>query len=104
MVKKINTLVIGAGQAGLAASEHLSNHNIDHLILEKDRIVERWRTSRWDSLVANGPAWHDRFPTLEFSELNQDSFVSKERVVKYFEEFAKKINAPVIENINVIGP
>ena len=76
MFKKINTLVIGAGQAGLAASEHLSNHNIDHLILEKDRIVERWRTSRWDSLVANGPAWHDRFPTLEFSELNQDSFVS----------------------------
>ena len=102
MVKKTNTLVIGAGQAGLAASEHLSNHNIDHLILEKDRIVERWRTSRWDSLVANGPAWHDRFPTLEFSGLNQDSFVSKERVVKYFEEFAKKINAPVIENINVI--
>ena len=102
MVKKINTLVIGAGQAGLAASEHLSNHNIDHLILEKDRIVERWRTSRWDSLVANGPAWHDRFPTLEFSESNQDSFVSKERVVEYFEEFAKKINAPVIENINVI--
>ena len=102
MVKKINTLVIGAGQAGLAASEHLSNHNIDHLILEKDRIAERWRTSRWDSLVANGPAWHDRFPTLEFSELNQDSFVSKERVVKYFEEFAKKINAPVIEKIDVL--
>ena len=51
--------------------------------------------------MANGPAWHDRFPTLEFSELNQDSFASKERVVKYFEEFAKKINAPVIENINV---
>ena len=102
MVKKINTLVIGAGQAGLAASEHLSNHNIDHLILEKDRIVERWRTSRWDSLVANGPAWHDRFPTLEFSELNKDSFASKEMVVQYFEEFAKEINAPVIEKINVI--
>jgi len=102
MVRNINTLVIGAGQAGLAASEHLFNHNIDHIILEKDRIVERWRTSRWDSLVANGPAWHDRFPTLEFSELNQDSFASKESVVRYFEKFAKKINAPVYENVNVL--
>ena len=41
MVKKINTLVIGAGQAGLAASEHLSNHNIDHLILEKEKCKKK---------------------------------------------------------------
>ena len=101
MVKKIHTLIIGAGQAGLAASEHLTNNNIDHLILERDRVVESWKTSRWDSLVANGPAWHDKFPTLEFAELNQNSFASKDRVVEYFEEFAKKIKAPIIENINV---
>ena len=102
MVKKVHTLIIGAGQAGLAASEHLTNHNIDHLILERDRVVESWKTSRWDSLVANGPAWHDKFPTLEFDELNQDSFASKDRVVEYFEEFAKKIKAPIMENINVL--
>ena len=102
MVKKIHTLIIGAGQAGLAASEHLTNHNIDHLILERDRVVESWKTSRWDSLVANGPAWHDKFPTLEFAELNQNSFASKDRVVEYFEEFAKKIKAPIMENINVL--
>ena len=101
MVKKVHTLIIGAGQAGLAASEHLTNHNIDHLILERDRVVESWKTSRWDSLVANGPAWHDKFPTLEFAELNQNSFASKDRVVEYFEEFAKKIKAPIMENINV---
>ena len=102
MIKKVHTLIIGAGQAGLAASEHLTNHNIDHLILERDRVVESWKTSRWDSLVANGPAWHDKFPTLEFDELNQDSFASKDRVVEYFEEFAKKIKAPILENINVL--
>ena len=51
--------------------------------------------------MANGPAWHDKFPTLEFDELNQDSFASKDRVVEYFEEFAKKIKAPIMENINV---
>tara|TARA_B100000929_G_scaffold19749_1_gene15146 strand:- start:1161 stop:2381 length:1221 start_codon:yes stop_codon:yes gene_type:complete len=101
MTKYINTIVIGGGQAGLAASEHLRNKNIKHIIFERDRIVERWRTSRWDSLVANGPAWHDRFPTLKFSNIDPDSFASKEMVVKYFEKFAKKIKAPINLNVNV---
>ena len=60
-MEHIDTLVIGAGQGGIAMSEHLSNNNIAHLVLEKSRIAEHWRTGRWDSLVANGPAWHDRF-------------------------------------------
>ena len=47
-LEKINTLIIGGGQAGLAMSEHLGNNQIDHLIIEKERIVESWRTSRWD--------------------------------------------------------
>ena len=101
MIKFTNTIIIGGGQAGLAASEHLNNNNIEHIIFERDRIVERWRSSRWDSLVANGPAWHDRFPTLEFSNADPNSFVSKKRVVEYFEEFAKKIKAPIHLNVNV---
>ena len=62
----IDTLVVGAGQAGVAMSEHLGKLGVPHLVLERSRIAERWRTGRWDSLVANGPAWHDRFPGLEF--------------------------------------
>ncbi|MEP5376706.1 MAG: FAD-dependent monooxygenase, partial [Hyphomicrobiales bacterium] len=45
----VNTLVVGGGQAGLAMSEHLSKHSIDHLVLERHRIAERWRSARWDS-------------------------------------------------------
>ena len=60
----IDTLIVGGGQAGLAQSEHLVNLKLPHLILEKERIAESWRTARWDSLVTNGPVWHDRFPTL----------------------------------------
>ena len=100
-MKKINTVVVGAGQAGLAASEHLANNKIEHIIFERNRIVESWRSSRWDSLVANGPAWHDRFPTLKFSNIDPNSFASKDRVVKYFEEFAKQIQAPINLNVNV---
>lgn len=94
-VEKIEALVIGAGQAGVAMSEHLGNNGIPHLVLERDRIAERWRTGRWDSLVANGPAWHDRFPGMEFPEDGPDDFPTKDRVADYFVAYAEKIDAPI---------
>ena len=97
----IDTLVVGAGQAGVAMSEHLSKLGVPHLVLERDRIAERWRTGRWDSLVANGPAWHDRFPNLEFADVNPDGFASKDQVADYFVAYAKKFNAPVHTGVEV---
>ena len=94
-IEKVEALVIGAGQAGVAMSEHLSACGVPHLVLERDRIAERWRTGRWDSLVANGPAWHDRFPGLEFTDTNDEAFPSKERVADYFVDYAEKIAAPI---------
>ncbi|MFT5399981.1 MAG: putative flavoprotein involved in K+ transport [Gammaproteobacteria bacterium] len=93
--ESIDTLVVGAGQAGVAMSEHLSNAGVPHLVLERNRIAEQWRTGRWDSLVANGPAWHDRFPNLEFSDVDPEAFAPKERVADYFVEYAAMINAPI---------
>ena len=94
-VEKVDVLVIGGGQAGLAMSAHLRDRGLSHLVLERHRIAERWRTSRWDSLVANGPAWHDRFPALEFDDIDGASFAGKDRIVQYFETFADKIAAPI---------
>lgn len=99
---KIDTLIVGAGQAGVAMSEHLSKLGVPHLVLERNRIAERWRTGRWDSLVANGPAWHDRFPGMEFDDLSPDGFAPKERVADYFEAYAKKFNAPVRTGVDVL--
>jgi putative flavoprotein involved in K+ transport len=93
--ESVEVLVVGAGQAGVAMSEHLSGAGVPHLVLERDRIAERWRTGRWDSLVANGPAWHDRFPNLEFDGVDQDDFPGKERVADYFAAYAEKIAAPI---------
>ena len=95
MSEEVDTLIVGGGQAGLAMSEHLSNCGAPHLILERFRIAERWRSDRWDSLVANGPAWHDRFPGMEFADLNPDSFAPKEKVADYFVAYAKQIAAPI---------
>ncbi len=94
-VEKVDTLVVGGGQAGLAMSEHLSNSGVPHLVLERHRIAERWRSERWDSLVANGPAWHDRFPGMEFSDVGPDAFAPKEAVADYFVAYAKQIDAPI---------
>ena len=93
-VEKVEVLVVGAGQAGIAMSEHLGAHGIRHLVVERDHIAERWRTRRWDSLVANGPAWHDRFPGMEFSS-DPDGFPGKDEVADYFVAYAQKIAAPI---------
>lgn len=95
-------LVVGGGQAGIAMSEHLGNHGVPHVVLERDRVAERWRTSRWDSLVANGPAWHDRFPNLEFP-CAPDAFPTKEEVAAYLAEYAEKIDAPIRTGVEVIS-
>jgi len=93
-VEEIEVVVVGGGQAGIAMSEHLSNAGVPHVVLERQRIAEKWRSGRWDSLVANGPAWHDRFPGLEF-DTGPETFVPKDQVADYFEAYAQKIAAPI---------
>lgn len=97
---EIDTLVVGAGQAGVAMSEHLTQQGVPHIVLEKSRIAEAWRTGRWDSLVANGPAWHDRFPNMEFP-VGPDDFPAKEQVADYFVAYAKQFNAPIRTGVEV---
>jgi putative flavoprotein involved in K+ transport len=94
-VEKVDSIVVGGGQAGIAMSEHLRDCDVPHVVLERHRIAERWRSERWDSLVANGPAWHDRFPGMEFPDTHPDGFPDKETVADYFEAYARKIAAPV---------
>lgn len=99
-IQTINTLVVGAGQAGIAASEHLGQLGVEHLVLERQRIAQAWRTGRWDSLVANGPAWHDRFPGLQFKG-DRDGFPGKDEVADYFEDYVRQIKAPVRTGVEV---
>ena len=100
-IEKTDTVVVGGGQAGVAISEHLTKLGVPHVVLERDRIAERWRTGRWDSLVANGPAWHDRFPGMEFDDLDPDEFATKDRIAEYFEAYAKSFDAPIRTGVEV---
>ena len=98
--EKVETLVIGGGQAGLAVSGHLGKRGKEHLLIERRRIAERWRAERWDSLVANGPAWHDRFPDLAF-KCDGDAFATRDEIVQYLEDYAKQNKSPVRTGVEV---
>lgn len=100
-IETVETLIIGGGQAGLAMSEHLGQCGVPHLVVERARIAERWRSERWDSLVANGPAWHDRFPNMTFEGIDPFAFAPKDRIVQYFEDYAKMIDAPIRTGVSV---
>ncbi len=93
--EKVGTLIVGGGQAGLAMSEQLSKRGLSHLILERHRIAERWRTERWDGLHANGPAWHDRLPGLPIAGVDPDGFATRNQMVDYFVAYADRIEAPI---------
>lgn len=101
-VEQSDTLVVGGGQAGIAVSEHLGKAGIPHLVLEKNRTAEAWRTGRWDTLVANGPAWHDRFPSLDCESVDPDEFVSKDRFAQYLVDYAAMNKSPIREGAEVL--
>ena len=94
-VEKVETLIVGGGQAGLMMSAQLRQRGRPHLILERHRIAERWRTERWDALHANGPAWHDRFPDLLIAGVDPDGFATRDQMADYFTAYAAHIAAPI---------
>lgn len=102
-MEKTDTLIVGGGQAGIAMSEHLGRADVPHIVLEKNRTAEAWRSGRWDRLVANGPAWHDRFPGMEFDDCHPDAFVSKDRMAQYLVDYAAMIGAPIREGVEVLS-
>lgn len=99
--KDAEVVIIGGGQAGIAMSEHLEDRGVPHVVLEKDRVAEAWRTKRWDSLVANGPAWHDKFPTQDFEHTHPDAFATKDEVAEYFQTLVERKGLPVRTGVTV---
>jgi putative flavoprotein involved in K+ transport len=87
-----NTVIIGAGQAGLAVSYYLSRLSQDHVVLEQaDQPGEAWRNHRWDSFTLNTPRWQSRLPGVQYGEDDPDGFMPKQEVVSHFENLAQKL-------------
>ena len=103
MSGSVGTLVIGGGQAGLAMSRHLGARGLPHLVVERGRIAERWRSERWDSLVANGPAWHDRFPDKTYAGVHPNAFASAREIADYFADYAREHKVPIRCGLEVLS-
>lgn len=96
-----DTIIIGAGQSGIAMSGNLSRRGIEHIVLEQDAVANRWRKWRWDSLVANGPAWSNVLPGMPDNNFDPSEFQPKDAVADYLERFARKIDMPVHTGVRV---
>lgn len=94
-MKHTNTVIIGGGQAGLAMSRCLLDRGVDHVVLERGRVGERWRTERWDSLRLLTPNWHSRLPHWHYKGNDPDGYMTVPDFVRHLERYARSFDAPV---------
>ncbi|MHC2331842.1 NAD(P)-binding domain-containing protein [Bradyrhizobium sp. USDA 4454] len=91
----IDTLVIGGGQAGLTMSHRLKQRGIGHLVLERRRIAERWRSERWDGLMFQFPNWSVRLPEFAFPHGDPDRFSDTAAIIAFIEAYAAFVAPPL---------
>ncbi len=98
---RVDTVVVGAGQAGLSASYHLAQRGVEHLVLERGRVGERWRSERWDSLHFQFPNRYVRLPGFAYDGDRPDAFMHRDGVVSAIERYAGHIGAPLRCGVDV---
>ena len=98
-----DVVVIGGGQAGLAMSNVLLQQGREHVVLERRRIGERWRTERWDSLRFQFPNWTLQLPGYEYAGNDPDGFAHYSDILRLIEHYAVRTGAPVRENSEVLA-
>lgn len=102
-MRTIDTVVIGAGQAGLAASRHLAERGVDHVVLERGRTAERWRSERWDSLRLLTPNWMTDLPGWSYRGRDPHGYMTAAEVAGYLHGYADALSAPVIADSAVVN-
>ena len=93
--QSIDTIVIGAGHAGLAASYCLTERSIDHLVIERGEVANSWRNERWDSLTLLTPNWQSRLPGFSYSGDDPDGYMNMREVVEFIDAYARHCRLPV---------
>jgi putative flavoprotein involved in K+ transport len=94
-VERVETLIIGGGQAGLVMSHRLKQRGRPHLVLERQRIAERWRSERWDGLAFQFPNWSVRLPDFAFPHDDPNAFATTADIVNFIDAFAKFVAPPI---------
>lgn len=97
----VDTVVVGAGHAGLAVSKLLTDAGREHVVLDRGRVGDRWRTERWDSLHLLTPSWMTRLPGWSYAGPEPDGYLSVGSFIGYLEAYAASFDAPVMEGTTV---
>ena len=96
MTQRVQTLIVGGGQAGLAISYYLSQQDHENIVLEKARQPgSAWRNDRWDSFTLNTPNWSFKMPGGEYAGADPDGFMPRAEVVRTFESYLDRYRLPV---------
>src|SRR2546425_5040005 len=98
----VDVAVVGAGQAGLSVSYELADADIEHVVLERGRVGERWR-GRWDSFCLVLPNWTVRLPGDRYHGDDPDGFMPRDDVVGLLAAYARRFQAPVREGVAVLS-
>jgi len=101
MPEMVETVVIGGGQAGLALSSCLTGLGHDHVILERGRLAERWRSERWDSLTLITPNWMTQLPGYAYQGDDPEGFIGRDEVVQFLEDYAASFDPPLRSGVHV---
>ena len=89
------TVIIGAGQSGLAFSKELADRSIDHVLIERGEVANSWRKERWDSLQLLTPNWQSRLPGHAYDGIDPDGYMTMPAVTRFLQDYASVIDAPV---------
>lgn len=100
-MSRVDTVVVGAGHAGLAVSNLLTSAGHEHVVLERGQVGERWRSERWDSLHLLTPNWMTRLPGWRYLPPGPDAYLSAAGFVHLLDRYVASFDAPVVERTNV---
>jgi len=100
-MRRIEVVIVGGGQAGLAMSRSLTDRGIENVVLERGRIAERWRSERWDSLRMLSPRWQSRLPGFSYDGPDPYGYMSRLEVIAYLERYATSFDAPLESGVTV---
>jgi putative flavoprotein involved in K+ transport len=100
-IEQTDAVVVGAGHAGLAMSYCLTQLGVNHFVLERGVMAERWRSERWDSLTLLTPNWMTQLPGFRYSGTEPDGFVGRDEYRAFLEQYAQSFDAPVRTGENV---
>jgi putative flavoprotein involved in K+ transport len=98
-----DTVVIGAGHAGLAVSNRLTAAGRDHVVLDRGQVAERWRSERWDSLHLLTPNWMTRLPGWSYTGPDSEGYMAARQFISHLEQYAESFAAPVLTGTTVLA-